>query len=258
MSTETPVAVPGSLRRWISGVTVLAADCPALVHVPDADVSLIFRTTTAGRSDLIVTGPRTRASYYVGKDFRFCLRIRLRPGTAPFLVGAWASDLADQMTGVSELRDGTRPLEAALAASDGDPLLAVKHLEAAVLARIATRAEADLSRSRLVRAAAGSLAGHRGQAPQSVPVVARRLAVSERHLRTVFSDFTGLSPKRYQRISRVRRVLASARNARPGWAQLAATAGYYDQSHMTAEFRSMMGVPPAAFFAGRLPPLQPC
>jgi AraC-like DNA-binding protein len=42
------------------------------------------------------------------------------------------------------------------------------------------------------------------------------------------------------------------------WAHLAVTAGYYDQSHMTAEFRTMMGVPPAAFFAGHLPQLQSC
>ncbi|MEU8171481.1 hypothetical protein AB0C14_01255 [Microbispora hainanensis] len=38
----------------------------------------------------------------------------------------------------------------------------------------------------------------------------------------------------------------------------AAIEGFYDQSHMTAEFRALMGVPPAAFFAGRLPSLEPC
>jgi AraC-like DNA-binding protein len=43
-----------------------------------------------------------------------------------------------------------------------------------------------------------------------------------------------------------------------GWSHLAEATGYYDQSHLTAEFRAMMGVPPTAFFAGRLPSLQPC
>jgi AraC-like DNA-binding protein len=262
MSTQTPVAVPGTLRRWISGVTVLTAGgpagCPALVHVPDADISLVFRTTPAGRGDLIVTGPRTCASYHAGKDFLFCLRIRLRPGAAPFLLGIPAGELADQVISASELREGPHALEAALAASADDPVLAVKHLEAAVLARIATRTAADISRSQLVQTAASSLAGRPGHKPQSLPAVARRLAISERHLRTVFSDFVGLSPKRYQRISRVRRVLAGGRSGPSGWAQLAATVGYFDQSHMAAEFRSMMGVPPAAFFAGHLPPLQPC
>jgi AraC-like DNA-binding protein len=40
--------------------------------------------------------------------------------------------------------------------------------------------------------------------------------------------------------------------------QLAAEAGYYDQSHMTAEFRRMMGVSPGAFVAGQLPVAAPC
>ena len=40
---------------------------------------------------------------------------------------------------------------------------------------------------------------------------------------------------------------------RPRTAALAADTGYYDQSHMTAEFRAVMGVPPSAYRAGRLP-----
>ncbi|MFI7687677.1 AraC family transcriptional regulator [Nonomuraea sp. NPDC049655] len=66
-----------------------------------------------------------------------------------------------------------------------------------------------------------------------------------------------------------RRPEARGRRPRPGapapgggadgrWADLATAAGYYDQSHMTAEFRTLMGVTPAAFFQGRLPALQPC
>ncbi|MEV1178938.1 helix-turn-helix domain-containing protein, partial [Nonomuraea sp. NPDC049784] len=87
---------------------------------------------------------------------------------------------------------------------------------------------------------------------EPVPAIARRLAVSERHLRGLFSDGVGVPPKRFERITRVRKVLAGGRAS--SWA----TAGYYDQSHMTAEFRAMMGVTPGAFFAGRLPALQPC
>lgn len=49
-----------------------------------------------------------------------------------------------------------------------------------------------------------------------------------------------------------------ARGRQAPWGQLAATAGYYDRSHMTSEFRTLMGVTPAAYFAGRLPALQPC
>ena len=53
----------------------------------------------------------------------------------------------------------------------------------------------------------------------------------------------------------VRTVLAADAGR---WSDIAATAGYYDQSHMTAEFRHFMGVPPAAFTAGRRPAATPC
>ncbi len=60
---------------------------------------------------------------------------------------------------------------------------------------------------------------------------------------------------RFARIDRVRTVLAADAG---GWADIAATAGYYDQSHMTAEFRHFMGVPSAEFTAGRRPAATSC
>lgn len=57
-------------------------------------------------------------------------------------------------------------------------------------------------------------------------------------------------------IDRVRHVLTHAADA--PWAELAAATGYYDQSHMTADFRTLMGVPPRAYFTGRLPRATPC
>lgn len=51
--------------------------------------------------------------------------------------------------------------------------------------------------------------------------------------------------------ARVHAVLAGARDDR--LAAVAASIGYFDQSHMTAEFRRLMGIPPRAFFAGQLP-----
>jgi AraC-like DNA-binding protein len=109
----------------------------------------------------------------------------------------------------------------------------------------------DLSRSDLAYDAAKVLSAH-----ERVADAARRLNVSERHLRNLFTEAVGVPPKQFARLDRVRTVLAGAR--REQWAQLAAEAGYYDQSHMTAEFRDIMGVPPGAFIAGRLPVAASC
>jgi AraC-like DNA-binding protein len=257
MSVETLMSSSGPLRALIDDISDLGGGTgESILHLPDAATALVFRTTAAGRSDLMVVGPRTRASYYVGKDLPVCLRIRLCPGTARLLLGLPMSELVDRVMPLGDLWGGSADrLAARLAHLRDDPQLILKHLQAALLARITAQTPADLARSNLVCTAAEALSDRN---PAHVSELARRLAVSERHLRKVFTDGVGLSPKRFARIARVRTVLTVGR-AHPGqWAQLAATTGYCDQSHMTAEFHTMMGVPPATFFTGRIPALQPC
>lgn len=259
------MTVPGGLRRLVREVSVLTSDGACrerhpLVHVPETDTCLIFRTTATGRGDLLVAGPRTRASYHVGKDFPLCLRLRLRPGAARPLLGVAVSELVDRVVGLGELWGGRADrLTTALTRAGGDAALALKHLEAALRDRIAAQPAADLSRGDLVRVAAEALRVRPGLRREPLPAVARRLAVSERHLRDLFADGVGLPPKRYERIARLRQVLAGGANGTGRrWGQLAAATGYYDQSHMTAEFRTLMGVTPTAYFSGRLPAPQPC
>ncbi|WP_326630199.1 AraC family transcriptional regulator [Nonomuraea fuscirosea] len=260
MSAE--VTVPERLSGLVSEVTVLAADGRGpgqpLVHLPDAGTSLIFRTTPAGRGDLLVIGPRTRASYHVGKDLPFCLRLRLCPGAARPLLGVPVSELVDRVSGLEELWDGsTAALTDALREAGRDPRRVLARLGTALAERIERRSAGDVTRGELVRAAAEALDGRTGRR-EPVPAIARRLAVSERHLRGLFEDGVGLPPKRFERIGRVREVLARGGRRRQGWAQVAVASGYYDQSHMAAEFRRLMGVTPVAFFAGRLPTLHTC
>lgn len=70
---------------------------------------------------------------------------------------------------------------------------------------------------------------------------------SKRFIRT-FTHQLGLSPKRYSRVRRLQRTLASIPYDRPvDWAELAATRGYYDQSHLIHEFRELAGILPTAY-----------
>ena len=86
--------------------------------------------------------------------------------------------------------------------------------------------------------------------------VAERLHLSERQLRTVFTLAVGVSPKRFARIQRVRYALAL--RGRLPLARLAVEAGYYDQSHLTSEFRATMGVTPHSFISGQVPAPVDC
>lgn len=82
---------------------------------------------------------------------------------------------------------------------------------------------------------------------------ARDLAVSERQLRNLFATGIGISPKHFARIGRIRRILVDVSDTDVSLAHVAAVNGYYDQSPLSADFKALIGVPPAKFLQGRLP-----
>lgn len=53
------------------------------------------------------------------------------------------------------------------------------------------------------------------------------------------------------RLQRAVRLSAAAAPAARDWARIASAAGYYDQSHLIAEFRDLVGLTPGAFAAQR-------
>lgn len=76
------------------------------------------------------------------------------------------------------------------------------------------------------------------------------VGVSTRHLRALFRTHVGLSPKTFARIKRLHRVVRAFRQ-RPSasWSHLAVETGFYDQAHLAADFRSLLGESPSAFRA---------
>ncbi|MES4906796.1 MULTISPECIES: helix-turn-helix domain-containing protein [unclassified Streptomyces] len=224
------LVVPPALLRWVARIEVATATGSAAVDVPDHATTLLLRSD---KRELIVMGPRTRATYHIGAPGHSCVRVRMRPGRAQALLGRPLRDLADRVLPLREL-PGLDIGQFAV-----DPIAA---LEGAVADRPEPEARLDEAADLLVGA--------------TVAATAARLHISERRLHTLFTDGTGLSPKHFARIDRVRAVLAADAGGR--WSDIAATAGYYDQSHMTAEFRHFMGVPPAAFTAGRRPAATAC
>ncbi|MDQ1049692.1 helix-turn-helix domain-containing protein [Streptomyces sp. V4I2] len=253
---DRALTVPVALRPWITGIESVGAgeELPAsFAHVPDAATKLVVRVEAGGRRDALVVGPRTRASYYAEADRRVasCVQVSLGPGVVRPLLGTPAVDLVGQAVPL-----GALPTGAAHQLSRKLVELAPEEMLAYLTELLPDPLAADRSRARLLRAAVDALSTRPDHAPAQVKDVARELAVSERQLRNLFTEGVGLSPKHYARIDRVRHVLTEA--PRADWAELAAATGYYDQSHMTSDFRTLMGVPPRSYFTGRLPDPQPC
>jgi AraC-like DNA-binding protein len=219
------------------------SDGQTLTRLPSTSTSLIFAVLPEGITRLLVMGPRTHAEYFPRKDARLTVNAQFQPGWARTLTGVPVSEFTDQVVPLSDLwgKAGAQ-LHDALTA---DPANAVELIEKALSERVT-----DDPGSALVHEATRWLPQER------LPDTARRLNVSERHLRTLFTGAIGVSPKRFVQLNRVRTVLSRA-GAQKG-AQLALDSGYYDQSHMTAEFRATMGVPLSRYLAGDLPAKSVC
>ncbi|MEV0296617.1 helix-turn-helix domain-containing protein [Nocardia sp. NPDC050710] len=250
---ESTVSVPEALRPWLTELahipTVTDVSTP-FTHVPQTATTIVLRTEQSGRRDALVLGPQTRAVYSVTDKPAGCSRLRLAPGATRQLLGVPAIELADRVFRLADLPGVIADLADELTALNHDELF--PYLEAVLPHRISEDSTQRAHR-RLLRSAVASISG---AAPAPVHELATALAVSERQLRNLFTAGIGVSPKHFARIGRVRTVLAHAGNT--PWAQIAAGAGYYDQSHMSSDFRALMGVPPASFLRGELPAPTPC
>ncbi|MFI1443988.1 helix-turn-helix domain-containing protein [Streptomyces fructofermentans] len=253
---EQALATPESLRSWVAGIEAGSSDGSArepFTRLPDAATKLVVRVEGDGTSDALVVGPRTRASYHASERVVSCVQVRLGPGTARPLLGVPALELVGRIVRLGTLPDASaRQLARELKGLE--PAEVVGHLAEVLPERLPART--DQGRREVLRAAVEALSTTAGRTPAPIHDLARRLAVSERQLRNLFAEGVGVSPKHFARIDRVRHVLAHA--AEGSWAGLAASTGYYDQSHMTADFRTLMGVPPTSYFNGRLPDAGPC
>jgi AraC-like DNA-binding protein len=158
------------------------------------------------------------------------------------ILGRPASELAGRIVALRDLWDpeATERLEGRLAAAT-DARSAAALLSAALAERLEVQPSSDAN-VRLAQTAARRLAS------QSVTSVAKDLGVSERHLRRIFHEVVGLSPKTFFKLRRFERALAAAKEGGAStWSDIAAEAGYYDQAHLIKEFRSIAGATPREF-----------
>ena len=72
--------------------------------------------------------------------------------------------------------------------------------------------------------------------------------VSSTHLARRFKELIGVTPKRLARSYRFATTVLSINPAEPiDWADLASSAGYFDQAHFGHEFRAFTGLTPTRY-----------
>jgi AraC-like DNA-binding protein len=187
-------------------------------------------------------GAREKVHRKLIRSGHWTVTARIRLGTSHAVLGVPASEIAGRVVALDDLwGDAAARRLCARLAEARDSSGAAIILENAIAERVACAPERPAN-VRLALAAADKLAG------AHVNAVARDLGVSERHLRRVFHEIIGVGPKVFTKLVRFHHALWAARaEARPSWANIAAAAGYYDQAHLIADFRSIAGATPRAF-----------
>ncbi|MCY7360120.1 MAG: helix-turn-helix domain-containing protein [Rudanella sp.] len=80
----------------------------------------------------------------------------------------------------------------------------------------------------------------------SMDSLADAICVSPRHLRRLFTEQAGISPKFFARLKRFNYVyFILTRDAKAGWPDFLTTGGFYDQSHLIRDFVEFTGKAPS-------------
>jgi AraC-like DNA-binding protein len=86
--------------------------------------------------------------------------------------------------------------------------------------------------------------------PARVQAVTQQIGLSQRRLAQIFHEQIGVSPKTFHRVRRFQHTLQHLRGVRRvDWAELALECGYYDQAHLSHDFREIAGMTPSAYLA---------
>jgi AraC-like DNA-binding protein len=88
----------------------------------------------------------------------------------------------------------------------------------------------------------------------NVPVLANRACLGYRHFKREFYKYVGIAPKEYLRIVRFQKILyILQRKPDIDMGELAYMCGFYDNSHLVKDFRSMSGCSPTEYLISRNP-----
>ncbi|WP_124094308.1 helix-turn-helix domain-containing protein [Burkholderia gladioli] len=214
------------------------------VAIPRPEVHLVVRVGASAHRglDMHVLGARRYVTRKTISKGQWTVFARLQLGTAAAVLGMPASAVSGHTVPVEDVW-GAGDAQAVYdqLASAASPNDAARILERAIAARrLPERPRSD--HPLLVREAAKKLLD------VNVSEVAAALGISERHLRRVFIETVGMSPKMFSRLMRFSRATDLARaDCRTNWASIAAETGFYDQAHLIEEFRNFTGVTPEAF-----------
>jgi len=232
-------APSAALAPWVECFWSRDAACSGAVieHsvLPDGAADIIVEVASA---EARAVGTMTVPLVLRGVEMPELLGVRFRPGRALPFLGVPLSEVTDMAVPLAALGDtahaiaGARTLPERIAAFEGS------------LIRLAARADGI---DRRVEGAVARIVATEGRV--AIDALADGIGISRQHLARQFLSCVGVPPKTFARVIRFRALLRrAARTPGRDWAALAADGGYFDQSHLIADFQQFAGTTPVPFF----------
>ncbi|HKR37360.1 MAG TPA: DUF6597 domain-containing transcriptional factor [Steroidobacteraceae bacterium] len=195
----------------------------------------------------VVHGAQSRYFVLDARRDVHVIGVHFLPGGGAALLGVRAQELTDRHIALSDIwGERARTLREQLLEAP-TPAAKFALLEDAMLEQYW---RARLRPQRFVHPAISFALRGMQTAPTEVRIaqIQTSTGYSPRRFTTLFTDTVGLTPKLYSRINRLRSVVERvARGGELAWADLASEYGYYDQSHLTRDFREFSGVTPGEY-----------
>ena len=254
-----------ALRPYVGGVIGYSSDAPppkvhrglpsrhlTIVVTLDEPLGVSWPGGPVDKHDALIGGLHSTAVVIAGTASRAGVQVSLTPAAARSLFGLPPGALGSVVVSLDELlgrqaRELTEQLREAPAWS-----LRFDLLEGLLLQRLGQR------RSAAVRPELGWAWRRLCESGGAIGVqeLAGEVGWSRRHLTDRFTSEFGLAPKVASRVLRFERVTGHLRRQpRPRLVDVAAAAGFADQSHLTREFQAIAGCSPRQWMAEELPNL---
>lgn len=245
--------VEASLRPWVAELMHCEETLPDGLEctervLPDGHLRLVAHLgeVPEGTPRLLAIGASVSPVLLRLRGRMVGWSVTLRPGAAQALLGAAAAELPAEGLALDALHGApARRLIDALATATSPAQGATRWQKALheMLQPPSRRDEHGLA----LAAAARRDIERRGGAVR-LGELASTLGVGERRLQQLFRAHVGLPPRSVARLVRLQACLRAVR-AVPSvrWAELAADAGFSDQSHLVNEFQALCGLTPGEF-----------
>ncbi len=236
---------PTGLRAYIDRYWSYATDASTIslnnpVIIPDGCIDIIFDLTQPATLKSFVNGAMTKP---MESSRTHLVGVRFNPGMAYPFFNAPADEFTDQCVDYFEFAGQE-----------------ANHLSNQLTDLNSTQQQIEL----LNRTFAGKLSSINAIEPQmamalnliqktggkgSIKQFSDDVGWSRQHLARQCLKYTGLTPKFLTQVIRIKHVIKQHGTEEcPNLSQLALDGGYYDQSHMSNEFKTITGQTPGEFF----------